>query len=215
MPWKAQLSVVVLSTLLGSLTTALAEEAAPFMPPPPPSRSPPWWELEIGGAVLAPLERTAVCPAGRECVLNGGVGLGVRATYRTPDRVGWTIAYDVGALDSASLYEIALLHAVRGELRYVIDDESRIGPWLSGGIGGLLFGDASNVSTGGFVISAGGGVHAELTSNFALVASAHVWLLGTAPFSTRDGIARGDPFGVSVVGQILLGALVRIGSLAR
>ena len=147
--------------------------------------------------------------------MNAGIGLGTRLTHRTPDGLGWGLAYDLWVLDSASLYEVALLHSLRGHVRYVIDATARLQPWVGAGVGVLLFGDASSVATGGGLVSAGGGAHLELTSEFALVASAELWLFGTAPFSTRDGTQRADPFGVNLVAEIMLGAVLRIGALER
>lgn len=189
--------------------------AAAFEVPRPPEAAAPWWELELGALAVVPIERSAICPANRDCVMNAGIGLGTRLTYRTPDGFGWGLAYDLWVLDSASLYEVALLHSLRGQLRYVIDASSRLQPWVGAGLGVLLFGDASTVATGGAVVSAGGGAHLELSSEFALVASAEVWVLGTAPFSTRDGTRRADPFSVNVVAEIVLGAVLRIGALER
>lgn len=186
-----------------------------FEVPPPPEASAAWWELELGALAVVPIERSAICPANRDCVMNAGIGLGTRVTYRTPDGLGWGLAYDLWVLDSASLYEVALLHSLRGHLRYVVDPSSRLQPWIGAGVGVLLFGDASSVATGGALVSAGGGAHFELTSEFALVASAEAWILGTAPFDTRDGTRRADPFSVNVVAEIMLGAVVRIGALER
>lgn len=183
--------------------------------PPPPSEAPPWWELELGAAAFVPLERSAMCPPEHDCVLNAGVGLGVRVTHRTPDGLGWTVGYDLGVLDSASLYEVALLHVVRGAVRYVLDESSRVQPWLAGGIGVLLFGDASSIATGGGLVSFGGGAHVELSEVVALVGGVEAWLLAAAPFRTRDGTLRGDPFGVNVVVQVTLGAMVRFGALVE
>jgi hypothetical protein len=183
--------------------------------PPPPGAGAPWWELELGALAVVPIERSAICPGNRDCVMNAGIGLGTRLTQRTPDGLGWGLAYDLWVLDSASVYEVALLHALRGHIRYVIDDTSRLQPWVGGSAGVLLFGDASTVATGGGLVSASGGAHLELTSEFAIVASAEVWVLATAPFSTRDGTRRADPFSVNVVAEIMLGAVVRIGALDR
>lgn len=191
------------------------DAGADALTPPPPEEAAPWWELEIAPLAVVPIERSAICPSGRDCVMNAGVGLGTRLTRRTPDGLGWGLAYHLWVLDSASLYEVALFHSLRGHVRYVVDASSRIQPWIGGSVGLLLFGDASSVSTAGGLVSAGGGVHVELTSEFALFASAEVWAFATAPFSTRDATTRGDPFGVNVVLEVALGALIRFGAVER
>ncbi|MFN7702465.1 MAG: hypothetical protein ACK6CU_21330 [Deltaproteobacteria bacterium] len=212
-----QVAIVVAATG-ASTRAALADDlriAERFEVPPPPDEAEPWWELELGALAVAPIERSAVCPAGRDCVMNAGIGLGLRFMRRQPDRVGWGFAYDLWVLDSASLYEIALLHALRGQVRYVLDETSRVQPWIGAGVGALLFGDASRVATGGGLLSGGLGAHFEITSDFALLGSAEAWLFAMAPFSTRDATPRGEPFGVNVVLEVMVGAVVRIGALER
>lgn len=194
---------------------------APFSPPPPPELAPDWWELELGASALVPLERSAMCPGvstlGRaaSCVINAGVGLGMRLTYRSPDGMGWLVAYDLWVLDSANVYEVALAHTVRGGFRYVLDASSRFQPWVGATVGVMLFGEPAAVATAGGVVTAGGGVHAELDDDFAVFASANAWVFATAPFQTSDGARRSDPFGVNVSLEIMLGAVIRIGSLVR
>lgn len=183
--------------------------------PPPPDRGPSWWELEVGALAVVPIERSAICPANHDCVMNAGVGLATRLTRRSPDGVGWGLAYDLWVLDSASLYEVALLHSLRGHLRYVLDSSSRVQPWIGASVGLLLFGDASSVSTGGGVVTGGAGVQVELSTEFAVFASAEAWLFATAPFSTRDGTTRADPFGVNLVLEVALGVMVRFGAVER
>ncbi len=209
----AGLSVAIAMTMASP--RARADDDGAFLVPPPPSEAPPWWELELGASALAPVERSAICPAGHDCVLNAGVGLGARVAYRTPDGVGWTVAYDLGVLDSASLYEVALVHVLRGGVRYVIDESSRVQPWIGGGVGLLLFGDASSVATGGGLVSLGGGVHVELSEVVALFGSLEAWLVSTAPFQTRDGATRGDPFGVNLLVHTTVGVMVRFGALVE
>lgn len=216
--WLVRLLITALSTI--STGAARADSPRPTEPevlelPPPPELAPPWWELELGGLAVVPIERTAVCPANRDCVMNAGVGLDMRLTWRTPDGVGWGVGYDLWVLDSASLYEVALVHAIRGHVRYVLDARSRLQPWIGASIGALLFGEPSTVATGGGLVAAGGGVHIELTSEFALVASAEAILVAMAPFRTRDGTQRGEPFGVNLLVEIALGAVIRFGALER
>lgn len=211
------IAIVAIGVGRGGIARADEREASPgaFELPPPPEQGAPWWELEIGALAVVPIERSTICPANHDCVMNAGVGLGMRLSQRSPDGLGWGLSYDLWVLDSASLYEIALLHALRGHLRYVIDASTRLQPWVGGSVGVLLFGDASSVATGGGVVTAGAGAHLELTSEFAVFASIEAWLLGTAPFRTRDGTLRADPFGVNVAVEIALGAMIRFGAVER
>ncbi len=211
------IAIVAIGVTLGEIARADEGDAPPpsFEVPPPPDETAPWWELEVGALAVVPIERSAICPSNHDCVMNAGVGLGMRLSHRSPDGLGWGLSYDLWILDSASLYEIALLHALRGHIRYVIDATSRLQPWVGGSAGVLLFGDASSVATGGGLVTAGAGVHLELTSDFAVFASAEAWLLATAPFQTRDGTRRADPFGVNLAFEVALGAMIRFGAVER
>jgi hypothetical protein len=198
-----------------------APDDATFAPPPPPLETPDWWELEVVASAIAPLERSTVCPGVTElgrvpsCVLNAGVGVGARLVYRTPEGLGWLVGYDLWVLDSANVYEVALAHAVRGGVRWVLDGSSRVQPWIGATIGLLLFGEPAAVATGGGLVTAGAGLHAELTDDFAVLASMEARLMGLAPFQTADGARRADPFGVSLVLDVSVGAVVRFGSLVE
>jgi hypothetical protein len=213
--WSLSTLLLLSTALFVAAFAPLRASAQAFEVPPPPELAPPWWELELGALAIVPVERSAICPSGADCVMNAGVGLGSRLTYRTPDGIGWGLGYDLWVLDAASLYEVALLHLLRGHFRYVIDDSSRLQPWVGASVGALLFGDAGSVATGGGLVSAGVGAHLELTSEFALVGSAEACVVAVAPFHTRDGALRAEPFGVNLVVEIFLGAMVRLGSLDR
>ncbi|GAB4195659.1 MAG: hypothetical protein OHK0013_02080 [Sandaracinaceae bacterium] len=200
---------------------ARSAQQEPFAPPPPPEKTPDWWELEVGGSAIAPLERSAVCPGVTElgrvpsCVLNAGVGVGARVLYRTPEGLGWIVGYDLWVLDSANVYEVALAHAVRAGVRWVLDGTTRVQPWIGATIGVLLFGEPASIATGGGLVTAGAGLHAELSDDFAVLASAEARVMGLAPFQTADGARRADPFGVSVVLDVTVGAVVRFGALVE
>jgi hypothetical protein len=214
------LAVLACSPAHAQVDASTSEEPA-FTPPPPPLDTPDWWELELGASAIAPLERSTICPGVTElgrvpsCVLNAGVGVGARVIYRTPEGIGWLVGYDLWVLDSANVYEVALAHAVRGGVRWVVDGSSRIQPWIGATVGAVLFGEPAAVRTGGGLVTVGAGLHAELSDGFAVLASAEARLMGLAPFRTADGARRADPFGASLVLDVTLGALVRFGALVE
>jgi hypothetical protein len=190
-----------------------AEDSAPFRTPTPPEEAPAWWEFEVDVSFIVPVERSTICPASAECVLNGGVGLGVRAFYRNPDGLSWLGAYDLLAFDSDSVYEISLLHALRFGLRYTLDGRGRVQPWIGATVGPLAFGGPNSLATGGAVVTLAAGAHVELTESLSLVLAAELWTLGTGSFRTRDGVDRAQGFGVDVLFQASLGLNARFGEL--
>jgi|GEM_PF-2125124 len=207
--------LVILATLasFASPLCARAEGAEAFEVPAPPEQAAPWWEFEVDASFLVPVERSTICPSGSECVLNGGLGLGVRAFYRSPSGLSWLGAYDILAFDSDSVYEVSLLHSLRIGVRYMLDSSTRVQPWIGATVGGLAFGGPSNIATGGGVVTLAVGAHVELSESVALVGAAELWTMATGTFRTRDGVERGVPFGVDVFMQFSLGLIARFGSL--
>lgn len=192
---------------------AQAEDAVPFEVPSSPAQASPWWEFEVDASFLVPIERSTICPSGSECVLNGGLGLGARAFYRSPNGLSWLGAYDILAFDSDSVYEVSLLHALRIGLRYTLDSSTRVQPWIGATLGGLAFGGPSTIATGGAVVTLAVGAHVELNDSISLVGAAEFWTMVTGTFRTRDGVERGVPFGADLMMQFSLGLNVRFGTL--
>lgn len=182
-------------------------------PPPEPREHPARPALEIHGAAAIPLENETICPSGAGCVLGLGMGLGVQVEWRSADRVGLFVGYDFLLLDSNSVFELAALHTVRAGVRYIIDDDSLIHPFIEGGVGGIVFGETTNVVAFGGLVSLGGGMEIELSESVAFVSSLQAWFLSTSPFRTREGALRSDPFGVNVALQVTLGVSIQTGSL--
>lgn len=193
---------------------AHADDDVAFEVPTAPEHAPAWWEFEVDASFVVPIERSTICPSGSECVLNGGVGIGVRGFYRNPDGLSWLGAYDLLAFDSDSVFEVALLHALRVGVRYTLDASTRVQPWIGATIGALAFGGPNSLATGGAVITLAAGAHVELTESISLVGAAELWTMGTGSFRTRDGVERALPFGVDVLMQFSLGLNARFGELA-
>jgi hypothetical protein len=112
------------------------------------------------------------------------------------------------------VFELAALHAIRAGVRYVIDDDSLIHPFIEGAIGGIAFGETASVVALGGLVSLGAGMEIELSESVAFVSSLQAWFLSTGPFRTREGALRSDPFGVNIALQVTLGISVLTGSLA-
>lgn len=212
----AALPIACLGALAPELARADDEEAVVHHvePPPAPAEHPPTLAVEMRVDAEAPIERSAICPAGVGCVLGLGVGLGVRIEQRSADRIGLFVAYDFWLIDGDAIFELATLHAVRAGVRYVIDDSTMVHPFIEGAIGVLAFGDTASVVALGGLVSAGGGVELELSEAVAFVSTFEAWFLSTAPFQTREGTTRSDPFGVNVALQLTVGVSVLVGPYA-
>jgi hypothetical protein len=179
-------------------------------PPPAPGDHDAMLLVEVHGGVAVPIERGTICPAGPECVFGLGVGFGVELEWRFADRVGLITGYDFLLLDSKNVFELGTLHAVRGGLRYTLDDTTMVHPFIDATIGGLAFGDTASVATAGLLVTAGGGAELEIDGVVAFFAGLEAWLFATGAFLTRDGVLRANGFGVNVAIQITLGIAVVI-----
>lgn len=181
-------------------------------PPPAPQDHGETLSVEVHGAAQAPLARDTICPgAAPQCVFGLGIGLGAQVEWRTADRLGLIAGYDFWMIDGGGVYEIGLFHALRGGLRYTLDDSMVVHPFLDVAIGVLAFGDTSTIATAGGLVTAGGGAEIELSESVMFVTSAEAWLFATAPFETRDGFVRAADFGVNVALQLTVGITVLVG----
>lgn len=129
----------------------------------------------------------AVCPtnAGAPCILGSGLGLVLRAGYRT--RTAWYVggAYEFSRQDSSNLLRLAILQQLRGEARYYLREDARLVPYVAFGAGGALYGNEWGSETWGLTAFLGGGVEFEV-SRTSVVGAA----LGYRPMafrSFRDG----------------------------
>lgn len=192
--------------------TATAAEEHHVAPPPAPEEHGATLAVEVHGAAQAPLARDAICPgAAPECVFGLGLGVGAQLEWRMADRVGLFAGYDFWMLDSAGVSEVGTLHAIRGGLRYTLDDSQVVHPFLDVAVGLLAFGDTASVATAGGVVTAGGGAEFELSESVVFMSSAEVWMFATGPFETRDGFVRSADFGVNVALQLTVGIAVLVG----
>lgn len=208
------------SALVAARARASDDDAAPARgahhvdPPPAPESHPATLAVDVHVGAAAPLERSAICPAGAGCVLGAGVGVGAQIERRAADGVGLFAGYDFWLLDSGGVYEIGALHALRGGVRWVIDAATLVHPFVQGSIGFLAFGDTADAAALGGLITAGAGVEIELTESVAFVSALDAWVLSTGPFRAHDGVLRSDPFGVNVALQITVGVAVLVGPSA-
>jgi hypothetical protein len=143
---------------------ARAQDAASPEPGPPPTSS---HYLQYGVTFAAETVASAadLCPetrAAAPCILGSGGGLAIRAGYRS--RGPWYAggAYEFSRQDPNNLLRLAILQQVRAEARYYADQGTRLTPYLSSGLGAVLYGSEWGVDTGGVVATLGGGLEYQL-----------------------------------------------------
>lgn len=114
-------------------------------------------EMNVGSG--ATCSSNAVKP----CILGSGGGLAIRGGYRSPGP--WYVggAYEFSKMDSSNLYRLGILQQLRFELRYLPDIGYRTAPYVSWGVGGVLYGNEWGAETGGAMVFLGAGVSLEIT----------------------------------------------------
>lgn len=150
---------VLLAARAGAQSPTIEER-----PQPPPSS---FDYLQYGVAFVgeAVLSAGDVCPenATAPCILGPGGGLAIRVGYRS--RSPWYVggAYQASRHDSSNLLRLAVLQQLRAETRYYLDEGARLTPYLSGGLGAVLYGNEWGSETGGVATHLGGGLELQLT----------------------------------------------------
>jgi hypothetical protein len=115
----------------------------------------------------------AICPsnAAAPCILKSGVGLVVRAGYRTRGPFYLGGAYEFSRQESSNLLRLAILQQLRGEARYYLREDTRFTPYLSAAAGGALYGNEWGFDTGGIVAFLGGGFEFQVSGATVVGAS--------------------------------------------
>jgi hypothetical protein len=110
-------------------------------------------------------------PDGSACILERGLGLGIRAGYRS--RGPWYTggAYQFSRHESSNLLRLAIMQQLRGELRYYMDLGTRATPYLGFGLGAVIYGNEWGADTGGVVGMLGPGVELAVTQDLAVGAA--------------------------------------------
>ena len=182
-------------------------------PPPPAERHPALPMIEVHAIAGVPVVTSGVCPPDADCVLGSGFGFGAGLEIRDAAGVGFITSYDFWLIDSGTVFELGTLHAIRGGVRYTIDDASRIHPFLEGSLLLLAFGDTSTIATAGGGLSVGVGAEVELTESVTILSNLGSWLFSLAPFETQGGIRRSADFSIEVAVQLSVGVALTAGPL--
>lgn len=169
------------------------------------------YALEVHGGVLFPLETTQVCPAGGDCVMGAGFGLGTLLVREEPGGVGLLVGYEVWLLDGNTVFEVTALHSIRFGLRWVLDQSSRVKPFLLATAAALLLTDPAEARSAGGMLTAGAGMEIELTADVSVSLAAELGFSSLAAFRTADGVDRARDFGVNVTLSTTAGLIILLG----
>ena len=104
-----------------------------------------------------------VHPSGAPCILGSGAGLIIRGGYRSPGP--WYIggAYSFAKMDSDNLFRLGIFQQLWAELRYLPDTGYRVAPFVTGGLGGAVYGNEWGVETGGAMLALGAGLQFDVS----------------------------------------------------
>lgn len=161
------------SALALTLTAAAgAQEPAAQAARPPPNSL----EYLVTGVALS--AETVASPAdmcpdveATPCILERGLGLGIRGGYRT--RGAWYAggAYEFSRHESSNLLRLAIMQQLRAEVRYYMDLETRATPYLGFGVGAVIYGNEWGADTGGVTGMLGPGIEFAVTPELSVGAA--------------------------------------------
>ena len=184
-------------------------QAQDFRLPPPPEDHPPLLVGEFTLPIAFPISRSILCPGDGSCPFGGGGGVGASLSWRYPTGFAAGFGYDVWLLDGNSVYAITTLQWLGGFVRYYLLRQSRIHPFVSGGLGFILFGDTFQDNAPGAGLDAAVGAEIEISSTLAFTSSLGLRLFAIGPFrSGSDGVARAQGFGVSTAIALTFGLVL-------
>jgi hypothetical protein len=122
---------------------------------------------QYGVAIAAelPLAPGGICPSAAvaPCIIGLGGGPVLRGGYRPSGSWYFGGAYQFSKLDSSNLLRLGILQQLRAEMRYYIDTGSRVTPYVTWALGGMVYGNEFSAETGGPTTYAGGGVEFEVS----------------------------------------------------
>jgi hypothetical protein len=113
----------------------------------------------------------AGCQPHVPCIFGSGGGLALRGGFRWPGPWYLGGAYQLSKTNSSNLYRLGTLQQLRAEMRYMLDMGYRTSPYVTWGLGGVVYGNEWGVETGGGSVLGGFGLELQL-SRLALLGAA-------------------------------------------
>ena len=154
--------------LLAARGAAAESGAGPVPRPPPINVHYLHTGVGISGEVVA--HPGDVCPkrAQAPCIFGSGVGVTIRAGYRS--RGPWYVggAYEVSRHDPSNLMRLAILQQLRGESRHYFDAGTRMTPFMAAGAGVALYGNEFGARTWGLAAMLAGGGEFQVSRSTVL-----------------------------------------------
>lgn len=184
------------SFVLVTVPIAAQERYIPQAPGPPPNNL----EYLVTGIALG--AETVASPADmcpepgdtdlQNCILERGVGLGIRGGYRT--RGPWYAggAYEFSRHESSNLLRLAIMQQLRAEMRYYLDFGTRASPYFGLGLGAVIYGNEWGADTGGAAGMLGPGVELAVTQNVAVGAAVYYRPMLLRAYTDTTGTRRAE-----------------------
>jgi opacity protein-like surface antigen len=134
----------------------------------PPPTSVEYLQYGVSLHTLTLLDGGAVCPeqappAFTPCILGSGGGLGLRLGYRTRGPFYFGAAFQLSRLNSSNLLRLGIQQRLTAEGRYYFDRGNRLTPYLSGALGGALYGNEFAATARGLALGLGVGVEYQIS----------------------------------------------------
>jgi opacity protein-like surface antigen len=153
-----------LALCAASLCVAIARPASAQAVAPPPT-SVEYVQYGVSLHTLTLLDGGAVCPADAPtpCILGSGGGLGLRLGYRSRGPFYLGAAFQLSRLNSSNLLRLGIQQRLTAEGRYYFDRGNRVTPYLSGALGGAIYGNEFAATAGGVALGLGVGLEYQIS----------------------------------------------------
>jgi len=173
------------SALVASMTARPAH-AQHFLGAPS-SSSLHFFQYGVGLTAESLASSGGVCPlsATSPCILGSGLGIAIRAGYRSRGPIYVGGAYEATRHYSSNILRLAILQQLRGEVRYLFEQGSRLSPFALGGAGVGAFGNEWAVETLGPSLHLGAGLEYQASTS-AVMGVGLTWR-GLAFYRWTDG----------------------------
>ncbi len=181
-------------TMWGRSALAQERQLAQATRPPPNSLDYLVTGIALGAETVASPADMCPGPEGSACILERGLGLGIRAGYRS--RGPWYSggAYQFSRHESSNLLRLAIMQQLRAELRYYFDLGTRATPYLGFGLGAVIYGNEWGADTGGVVGMLGPGIELAVTQDLAVGMALFYRPMLLRAYTDTTGVRRAEAF---------------------